>query len=86
MLSTSDLRTLQSICRASLSGTATDLAEVFDLLGTLDDIDKRQFWDWLKQYDGLLQSRLKRAKQRLQSIPPKPEPWYAERLKRARRG
>ncbi|MEM9151969.1 MAG: hypothetical protein AAGB19_16150 [Cyanobacteria bacterium P01_F01_bin.3] len=84
MLSPNDLQTLQLMCRTGLSGSDTDIADVFDLLGFLDEGHKRQFWNWLRQHDKLLQSRLKRAKQRLEATPPKPKPWYAERLRRAR--
>ena len=60
---------LQNICRVGLAGNRHDVAELFELLSHLDSSNKRQFWDWLKQYDGLLQERLKRAKQRLNAYP-----------------
>jgi len=81
MLSSDELQALRDFCDGDLAAEASG---VFDGLHTLEDSDKEQFWSWLKQHDALLTTRLKRAKQRLDANPPKPEPWYANQLKRAK--
>lgn len=81
MLSSDELQTLRDFCDGDL---AADASGVFAGLRTLRDSDKQRFWAWLKQHDALLTTRLRRAKQRLDANPPRREPWYADRLKRAK--
>ena len=81
MLSTDELTTLQQFCHGDL---ADEPAGVISGLASLTSEDKQHFWQWLKANDSLLVARLVRAKQRLEANPPKPEPWYVDRLQRAR--